>query len=260
VILFVAAATPYVWLVRAGYNHQVSPWISVPLQAVLTFVLFTPNHDASHSSISRKYRWLNDAIGWLSALSLLGVFPPFRWIHLQHHKYTNHPEKDPDHYAGSGDPRFRVFRWLTQDMYYYYFYFQNRHERPRGEVFLAFASMIGIHLTIGWLLLNGYFWDTVLHLLLPKMIGLTWLVYAFDYAPHHPHDHNLRENPYLVTNRLTGLFSVDDGISLAFPLLNQHLHNIHHLYQQVPFYRYHLIWKKHEKEFIAAGTPSSSLF
>lgn len=37
---------------------------------------------------------------------------------------------------------------------------------------------------------------------------------------------------------VTGMLSPDDGLDLSIPLLYQNLHNVHHLYPTIPFYRY----------------------
>ena len=41
---------------------------------------------------------------------------------------------------------------------------------------------------------------------------------------------------------------------LAIPMLNQDLHNIHHLYPYLPFYTYGQIWQKHRDELVQRGT------
>lgn len=49
-----------------------------------------------HRAIStRRHRWVNEAIGHVSALVFLAPFEGFRHIHLQHHKHTNVEGKDP---------------------------------------------------------------------------------------------------------------------------------------------------------------------
>ena len=71
-------------------------------------------------SISRKYRWLNYVVGRLCAVCFGVPFKAFRYVHLQHHKYTNHPLKDPDYWAGRGS--FFLFFFLFSLFYLFYLF------------------------------------------------------------------------------------------------------------------------------------------
>ena len=70
------------------YGGQ-SSWATTALNSVALFIIFTPMHDASHASVSKDHRWLNQAVGETSALYFLGTFSVFRAVHLTHHKYVN---------------------------------------------------------------------------------------------------------------------------------------------------------------------------
>ena len=67
------------------------------------------------------------------------------------------------------------------------------------------------------------------------------------------HQYTVLDNVYKATSVTGGILS-SNGMNLAVPLLNQHLHNIHHLYPQLPFTQYGAIWAKHKDALIAAGT------
>jgi fatty acid desaturase len=41
------------------------------------------------------HRWLNEVVGRVSVLPFQGCFPAYRYLHLEHHKHTNDPLKDP---------------------------------------------------------------------------------------------------------------------------------------------------------------------
>ncbi|KAF9948788.1 hypothetical protein BGZ70_002050, partial [Mortierella alpina] len=82
------------------------------------------------------------------------------------------------------------------------------------------------------------------------------LMWLFAYVPHRmegEHKFNAKDNVYKMTNVTGGILN-SNGFNLAIPLLNQHLHNIHHLYPQLPFTHYGAIWAKHKEALIAAGT------
>jgi fatty acid desaturase len=68
---------------------------TVPVSTVAVYLLFTPWHEAVHGSVSVRYKWLNGVVGRISGVIFQAPFPAWRWIHNQHHKYTNDPVKDP---------------------------------------------------------------------------------------------------------------------------------------------------------------------
>lgn len=46
-------------------------------------------------NVSVEHRWLNEVLGRVCSVPFQGCFPAFRHLHLEHHKYTNDPLKDP---------------------------------------------------------------------------------------------------------------------------------------------------------------------
>ena len=75
------------------------------LNVIASYLAFPVAHDATHSAVFANRR-LNDWAGRLSMLLLEPgpFFPVFRFIHMQHHRFTNDPEKDPDVYSGMDRP------------------------------------------------------------------------------------------------------------------------------------------------------------
>ncbi|MBJ7348346.1 MAG: fatty acid desaturase, partial [Thermoleophilaceae bacterium] len=78
------------------------PWpISTVINGLAAFVLFTVAHEASHNTCSRL-GWVNLWMGRI-AIPFFGPgagFQAFRFIHMQHHRFTNHEDgSDPDHYT-----------------------------------------------------------------------------------------------------------------------------------------------------------------
>lgn len=73
------------------------------LNAVASYMAFTVAHEATHSSVSSNQR-VNDWAGRAGMLLLEPgpFFVLFRFIHMQHHKFTNDHEKDPDTYCARG--------------------------------------------------------------------------------------------------------------------------------------------------------------
>ena len=124
VCVFLVAILIWLLSTRRALDDARVLWPHTLLNSLCVFWLFTPMHDAAHRSISPKhYRWLNESIGHVCAVFFRAPFSLFRYVHLQHHKHTNDPEKDPDFYSGEGHAAFRPFRWLTQDFGYYHYTF-----------------------------------------------------------------------------------------------------------------------------------------
>lgn len=82
--LTLASSLGTVWLPVAMVLHGV----------VLTF-LFSALHECIHSTAFRS-RWLNDAVASVCGLILLLPREFFRAFHLEHHRYTQDPERDPE--------------------------------------------------------------------------------------------------------------------------------------------------------------------
>src|SRR5437879_656165 len=79
------------------YLGNIGQYSAFLINTVAIYIAFTPMHDAAHGSVAQKeFRWMNRVIGHLSATAFPVPFEAFRYIHLQHHKNTNDPEKDPD--------------------------------------------------------------------------------------------------------------------------------------------------------------------
>jgi fatty acid desaturase len=84
-----------------------------------------------------------------SAKMALSLFVPsvpffrsFRYIHMQHHRFTNDKAKDPDIYVSTGPRWLLPWKWLSLDLNYLYFYlrpsvFLNRPKGERMELYWA---------------------------------------------------------------------------------------------------------------------------
>ena len=222
-----------------------SPWIALPINAALAFALFTPMHDASHKSLTRV-KWPNEVLGRVCSLALTAPFPAFRFLHLQHHKHTNHDHDDPDMWSGRGPWFVLPLRWLSQDLHYYAFYFGRWSERPVAERRETAAT-----LTAFALLAALAMWATspeavLLGWLIPARLAIAGLAYGFDYLPHRPHTVTSKQDRYQAT-------SVRPNPLLTPVLLYQNYHLIHHLYPGVPFYRYAAVWRDREDKLRGKG-------
>lgn len=79
-----------------GIIAQVPLWPLLILpQGILLVFLFTLSHECTHKT-PFKSPWLNEVVGHLVAIPIALPFVWFRYFHLAHHKWTNHPENDPE--------------------------------------------------------------------------------------------------------------------------------------------------------------------
>lgn len=229
--------------------------LSIPVNAVATYLLFTVMHDASHNSLSSMPA-VNLWIGRISAMffSSLASFRTFRFIHMQHHRFTNDEQQDPDDYASRGPGWQRLIRWMTVDVYYMVFYVPKLRARPRGErVELAIVWLLvtGVTVTAAF---TGHLLEIVALVFIPARLATLWLGFAFDYLPHNGLNLTAGEDRFKATRNRVGLERL-----LSPLLLYQNYHLVHHLHPVVPFHKYIAVWLRNEESYLDHEPALSSV-
>jgi fatty acid desaturase len=228
--------------------------VSILPNALASYLLFTVAHDASHRSLS-SHEWVNV---WLGRVSLF-MFAPhagfrtWRFIHMQHHRFTNHDDgRDPDQYTHRG-PRWQYpLRWLTIDVYYLRWYAPQLGSRPRREkVELAVFWVLFLGVVAG-AVAAGLALELLVLYLLPMRLAVAWLGFAFDYLPHNGLHLTPTEDRFKTTRNRVGLERL-----LSPLLLYQNYHLVHHLHPTIPFHRYIAVWRRHEADYLD-GDPALS--
>jgi beta-carotene hydroxylase len=226
------------------------PWpVALLASSVACFAGFTPVHEATHRNVSRS-RALNDAVGHLCALLVLGALLPYRFLHGEHHRHTNDARLDPDHWSGSGRALALPLRWASQDLGYLAFYARAWSSRPaleRANLVGCAALYAGAALLATWagphvLLAVVAGW------LLPARLALWALAATFAWLPHAPHTSTDR---YRAT-------SVRSAPLWNWLLLGQSYHLVHHLQPGVPFYRLAATWRAQREALLARGAVDHS--
>jgi fatty acid desaturase/ferredoxin-NADP reductase len=254
--IFLAALTAFV-LSTIGYiNGWVSPWVTIPVNAAVTFAMFTVVHDACHYSLSSA-RWVNGVFGRL-AWSFVGpvvAFPSFGYIHIQHHRHSNDDDEDPDTFASHGSPWGLPLRWASVEYYYLKYYLPRARSRPVTEVaetlLMLTLSLTGLAVAI----VTGNFWTLAIVFLIPQRIGLTILAWWFDWLPHHGLEDTQRSNRYRATRNRVGAEWLFTPV-----LLSQNYHLVHHLHPSVPFYRYIRTWHRNEEAYLERNPAINTVF
>lgn len=182
-----------------------SPWLTVPMGAAVTFLMFSVLHEATHHAVSSNTR-VNNAFGHLSVhfVATYGNFPLLKFIHIEHHRNTNEPKLvDPDHWTSEGPWWQLPFRWLTLDLWYLVFYLRRIRERPLVEAVPTVAWFATAVAGFVWLGTQG-FGVEVLTLLAGQRIGIGILAWWFDYLPHHGLTFTQRQDKYQATRVRVG--------------------------------------------------------
>jgi ring-1,2-phenylacetyl-CoA epoxidase subunit PaaE len=224
-------------------------WVTVPVNAICAFVLFTVSHDCAHNSVSTNAQ----ATTWLGRISTF-VFGPgigfrsWRFIHMQHHLNTNEDDgRDPDHYAQAGPAWLLPLRWLTMDFAYFRFYLPKVSKRPaaeRAELAVTWAALLAL---VAAAAATGHFVDLLVVYLIPARLAVAILAWSFDWLPHHGlHEHKGREGRFKATRNRVGAERIMSPL-----LLNQNYHLVHHLHPLIPFYRYVQVWRRSEEHYLA---------
>lgn len=220
------------------------------INAICQFIMFTILHDASHRSLS-QIPWINESVGTIATVILTPIagIKIFRFIHMQHHRFTNGGvTKDPDQWSAEGPKWLLVFRWMFFDVHYVQWYLKHWDERPIREHLEILIILPGAILLISVLTAAGYGWQALWLWILSGRLAAAFLVATFDYLPHIPHDTTAQENEYKATNIRPTLSWVMTPL-----LLGQNYHLIHHLYPRIPFYKYIWVWHHAEKQLRSSG-------
>lgn len=200
--------------------------IAIAINTACAYSQFTVLHDALHRSASRVF-WLNEALGYVSTLVLCGPYSAFRRNHLHHHAHTNDPREDPDFWVAGTNGATVALRCLTMLQMHYWNYLTRlrRRDSAYAESVATIAVILVLH---AWAWRAGHFADIVLYWTVPAQLAVAALALTFDYWPHRPHTARgrFRDTANILPAWLDPFF------------LCQNLHAVHHLFPQLPWYRY----------------------
>ena len=235
-------------------------WAATLIYAALTYLSYTPLHEAAHGNIHGghdRLQWLNDLCGYLMAPLILVPFSTHKVEHFTHHRYTNQPDKDPDFVVadmGQGLVAFIRcgfhFLWV-QNTFLFRDYWATAPLRER--MIYGMEVLLALGWRVAFLLLVPHE-STLVLLIVGYLGGAFFTAYWFAYRPHLPYQEPTR---YRNTN---SLFMPLWMKPLEWFWLGQNLHSVHHLFPRVPFYRYHALHRRIEPAMRAHGTPMIGVF
>ncbi len=248
VALFVLALAMFAGSAVA-YLAGVWPWpVSTVITWISLYVFFTVGHEASHRTLS-THDGLNLWLGRISMYLLIpwAGFGLWRFVHMQHHRFTNHDDdSDPDLYASHGSGWTMPLRWATIDVKYTLFYLRHIGSRPRSEK-VELAATLGLTVAVfAALIATGYGFDLLVLWILPSRLALFGLAWGFDWLPHHGLSPSGERNDHFPSTRnRVGLERL-----LTPLMLYQNYHLVHHLHPVIPFHRYLAVWRRNEREYL----------
>lgn len=218
-------------------TEQMALWAGSLINIIAMYYLFSPLHDALHRAVSRV-KWVNDVVLFIVLLPITPGSTGFflRIMHMQHHRFANDPERDPD-YDTVHSAWNALYKWFFWDFHYLFFYHRNKEQMPPASFRVSVLEPLWM-----WVLFAVGLWfipmEAIFLWFLPVRM-MAWLIAGvFMYLPHIPHDVKHEEDPWHATLNRKG------WDWLLTPLLaNQNWHLVHHLYPTVPFYRYQKIWE-----------------
>lgn len=257
VAVVLSALVANFWLYAAGV---IPLWAGALVYAALTYMSYTPLHEAAHGNIHgshERLKWLNDLCGYLVAPLIMIPYSTHTVEHFTHHRYTNQPGKDPDYLINGmrhGLLAFIVcgikFLWM-QNTFLFRDYWATAPRRERAIYFAEVTLAIGWRLAFLALVPTA---STLLLLVAGYLVGAFFTVYWFAYRPHLPYEEPAR---YRNTNSLIMPAWMKP---LEWFWFGQNLHSIHHAFPRVPFYRYHALYREIEPVMRAHGTPAIGIF
>jgi len=224
-----------VFSIATGFSLIVSGIVN----GICLYSLYTVTHDAVHRLAHHNTR-VNDWMGRVAAILEGMTFPMFRIVHLQHHAFTNHPDRDPDYLIGRR-PRWLLPIWTVLRLTYDNFFMLRQRlwssvRHGFYEHLLTVGFQVGI--VIGAIVL-GYSKEIFYLWIIPLALSGTILELTVAWLVHYPHEsrrplENTRMFPGLLWQLLT---------------FNQNYHLVHHLWPNIPWFRYPLAAKVVENNF-----------
>jgi len=198
---------------------------------------FIPSHEAMHSNIyprGHKLYWVNELTGHLSTIPIALGFGVARLTHMEHHKYTNDPQLDPDYTDGAPNWWQAILKtwWNRQpgvegSVHRYKKMMVDMNtpasRKAAMQTTILQLVMLGTFFGMAW---SGYAIEVAVLWWLPRQVGLSWIRYWLSWAPHHPQERGRYKNTKIFRARL-GYWA-----SMAMEY-----HLIHHLYPGIPNHR-----------------------
>jgi len=216
----------------------------LPVLVALAFLALhmegTVIHDACHNA-AHPNKWINQIMGHGAAILLGFSFPVFTRVHLEHHKYVNHPKNDPDHIVSTFGPV-----WLIAPRFFYHEYFFFERKLWRKFELLQWGLERSLFILIILAGLKYDFMNIIYNLWFGPalMVGVTLGIF-FDYLPHRPFiSRNRWKNARVYPSRVMNIL-----------IMGQNYHLVHHLWPSIPWFKYKPAYEVTKTLLDSKGSP-----
>jgi len=247
IILFLICAGFMFGATWAAIYGHISYLAACLINGTSGYFLFSPMHDAIHSSLGRS-KQLNLWVGRITFLyfSSLVAFELMRFIHFRHHRNANGEGDEADQIVQSGPAWLRPLKWPFIDLIYGWKYLGYWKDRPKSETRSVIIMFLTTLVVWPWLIINGYLMELLMFWIIPQRISFFFISFIFVYLPHVPNEISEKEDAYRAT-------SIREGMEwfLSPLMMYQNYHLVHHLYPNVPFYRLVKIWNSRLDEHLS---------
>ena len=244
-------------------------WASL-LMALITYAAYTPLHEAVHGAVCggrARYRWVNEAVGYLAGLVSGIPLTAHRHEHFAHHAHTNIISADPDLLCAGMTDNWRalVTKPIGMIANQYRFFVRERwhavSQKDRLVFLIETLTILASRLLLLTLMITAHgasnpapWWHVMLSigslLIVGPALGVILLVYLFAFIVHHPHhavgkfvDTSVFEPPATIQSVITWLWGC------------QNYHGVHHAFPRVPWYRYRALFDDHKAAIVGLGIP-----
>jgi len=210
-------------------------WLGFIISTFNVALCYLPSHEAQHDIIAKpgsKLRWLNQLVGHLSTIPMVLPYQVAKITHMDHHKYANDPDLDPDYSTHADGPLQALWQSVVNRQpravggFNAYGDLLNR--KGRTDVILISVAYqlvhYGVLIGLAW---SGYAIEAALLWWLPRHIGLTYIQYYLSWAPHNP---GLSKGRYRDTRSFKSIIGNIGSMGMQY-------HVIHHLHPRIPLYR-----------------------
>ena len=204
--------------------HALPLWAHMVITGLAVHLAFTIWHEAVHGTIANR-RWLNDVAGILGMLPYTTPYFMQRHIHLEHHKYLNEKDRDPN-LIYAGGPYWQLPIRYIRTIAYARSVLEQDPRTPgmrRSDNFLL-AGVAGVYAFALW---QGFLVDLLLIWFVPLVVAKMILDWYVNYLPHV----GLPAHRFLGTRIITAAW-------LTPVVLSHNYHAIHHLWPTIPWHSY----------------------
>lgn len=236
-------------ITTAVITNNLSDWVATPSMAFIFYWFFSVIHDGAHRSIS-KNKTIND----MTAQAAITIALPYanlellRWAHMEHHRFTNDKDKDPDYWS-HGSWYTLPLRWCLIDVMYIVRLFRSSSPQRSTLIKNLIPYVVFGFSLIGALIWAGYGMEFLMLSVLPSRVMFLGIGFTFFWLPHNHWSGD--EEELMQVNNYSMATSIRQGREWLLNILLQYqnYHLVHHMWPTTPFYNNEKVFKLLEPEF-----------